>query len=75
VASSGFKGLPSARALWLVVCFVVLTAEMVLGQVGLPPIDPSGRSGAPPPVQNEQPLQPKEPPAEILPPLSRCLKS
>lgn len=35
----------------------------------MPPIDPSGRSGSPPPVQQEQPLQPKVPPAEILPPV------
>jgi hemolysin activation/secretion protein len=69
VASSGFEVLPPVRVLWLVVVFVVLTSEMGLGQVGLPPIDPSGRSGSPPPVQKERPLQPKAPPSEILPPV------
>lgn len=54
----------------LLVLITVLTAEVILGQVGLPPpIDPSGRSSSPPPVQKEQPLQPKESPAEILPPV------
>jgi len=49
---------------------VLLTADMGLGQVGsLHHIDPSGRSGLPPPVQKEQPLKPKVPPAEILPPV------
>ena len=47
----------------------VLTADITLGQVVVPPIDPSGRSGLPPPVQKEQPLQPKEPPTEVLPPV------
>jgi len=39
-------------------------------QVGLPPvIDPSGRSGLPPPVEQKKPLRPQEPPADILPPV------
>lgn len=60
----------SGLALVLLLKITVLTADISLGQVGLPPpIDPSGRSGSPPPVQQEQPLQPKQPPAEILPPV------
>ena len=47
-----------------------LLAEIGLGQVSLPPvIDPSGRSGLPPPVQRQQPLDPKESPSEVLPPI------
>jgi hemolysin activation/secretion protein len=39
-------------------------------QIGLPPIiDPSGRSGLPPPVQQKKPLQPERSPTEILPPV------
>jgi hemolysin activation/secretion protein len=53
---------------WLFL-ITVLTVEIVLGQPVLPPIDPSGRSGSPPPPQQEDPLQPKESPAEILPPV------
>ena len=60
---------------WPLVCVVimvvtVLPADRSLGQVGLPPsIDPSGRSGLPPPVQRQHPLAPKESPSEVLPPL------
>lgn len=46
------------------------TAAPGFGQVGLPsPIDPSGRSGLPPPVQREQPLEPKESPTDVLTPI------
>jgi hypothetical protein len=39
-------------------------------QVGLPPvIDPSGRSGLPPPVEQKKPLRPEQPPTDILPPV------
>lgn len=70
VVSSAFVVLPPGRALGVVALLTVFTADLGLGQVGLPPpIDPSGRSGSPPPVQKEQPLQPKVPPAEILPPV------
>jgi hypothetical protein len=38
--------------------------------IGLPgAIDPSGRSGLPPPVQKKEPLRPERPPEEILPPV------
>ena len=53
-------------------CLVVSSLPMEKGyaQVGLPPIiDPSGRSGLPPPVQQEKPLQPEQSPTEILPPV------
>lgn len=53
----------------LLILITILTANVAFGQVGVPPIDPSGRSSSPPPIQHEQPLQPKEPPAEILPPV------
>lgn len=47
-----------------------LPIENGYAQVGLPPvIDPSGRSGLPPPVQQEKPLQPERSPTEILPPV------
>ncbi len=47
-----------------------LPIENGYAQVGLPPIiDPSGRSGLPPPVQQEKPLQPEQSPTEILPPV------
>jgi len=47
-----------------------LPIENGYAQVGLPPIiDPSGRSGLPPPVQQEKPLQPEQAPTEILPPV------
>lgn len=60
---------PSFFGLFRLLAFItVLTADLGLGQVGpLPPIDPSGRSGLPPPVQREQPLEPKEAPSEVLP--------
>jgi hemolysin activation/secretion protein len=38
--------------------------------IGLPgAIDPSGRSGLPPPVQRKEPLRPEQRPEEILPPV------
>lgn len=70
MVSSGFGVLLPERVFGVAVLLTVLTADIGLGQVGLPPpIDPSGRSSSPPPVQNEQPLQPKERPSEILPPV------
>jgi hemolysin activation/secretion protein len=48
----------------------VSSSEISYAQVALPPlIDPSGRSGLPPPVQKEKPLRPTPPPTEILPPV------
>ena len=52
----------------LVSCLVVSSLPMEKGyaQVGLPPIiDPSGRSGLPPPVQQEKPLQPEQSPTDF----------
>ena len=61
--------------------FVVMLLQMVMvfsppmtdcgfSQVGLPPlIDPSGRSGLPPPVKQDKPLRPEPSPEEILPPV------
>jgi hemolysin activation/secretion protein len=69
LARSNSAVLPSGGVLGVVVLLTALMAETGFGQVGLPPIDPSGRSTFPPPVQKEQPLQPPKPPAEILPPV------
>lgn len=55
--------------------FVLLACSLSLpdfghAQVGLPPvIDPSGRSGLPPTVEQKKPLRPEQPPTEILPPV------
>ena len=51
----------------LVLCF----SELTFGQaVPIPPrIDPSQRSGEPPPLQPDEPLRPRKPPTSILPPL------
>ena len=47
-----------------------LPVENGYAQSALPPIiDPSGRSGLPPPVQQEKPLRPEQAPTEILPPV------
>lgn len=47
-----------------------LTTAPCSPQIGLPPvIDPSGRSGLPPPVQRQAPLRPEPPREEILPPV------
>ncbi|MGC3973449.1 MAG: ShlB/FhaC/HecB family hemolysin secretion/activation protein [Nitrospira sp.] len=79
IAGSRFKNREDARFRcpssygWIFVLAILLigvTADLSLGQVGLPPpIDPSGRSGLPPPVQREQPLEPKQSPSEVLPPI------
>ena len=74
-AASG-KGRRSCAALWKVLIFpLALTispplTNTVYPQIGLPPaIDPSGRSGLPPPVQKKAPLAPEKVPEEILPPV------
>ena len=57
------------QLLMLVACSLLMP-ELDYAQVGLPPvIDPSGRSGLPPPVEQKQPLRPEQPPTEILPPV------
>ncbi len=56
-------------SLMVIVLSGVITGQG-LAQIGLPPaIDPSGRSGLPPPVQRQTPLKPEPPPTEILPPV------
>lgn len=65
-----FTGLLPRFLLQAVLCLCPLLAGIGLAQLGLPPvIDPSGRSGLPPPVQRQKPLRPEPPPAEILPPV------
>ena len=57
------------QLLMLVACSLLIP-ELDYAQVGLPPvIDPSGRSGLPPPVEQKKPLRPEQPPTEILPPV------
>jgi hemolysin activation/secretion protein len=63
-------GLLPRVLLQVVFCLCPLPAGVGLAQIGLPPvIDPSGRSGLPPPVEQQKPLRPEPPPGEVLPPV------
>jgi hemolysin activation/secretion protein len=63
-------GLLPRVLLQAVLAFCSLVADVGFAQIGLPPvIDPSGRSGLPPPVERQKPLRPEPPPTEILPPV------
>jgi len=64
----------SQRGVFFCLCILVACSlslpELDYAQVGLPPvIDPSGRSGLPPPVEQKKPLRPEQPPSDILPPV------
>ncbi len=66
---SGFPRGVSFQLLMLLACSLLL-ADLGSAQIALPPvIDPSGRSGLPPPVKQKKPLQPEQPPTDILPPV------
>ena len=65
-----FSGLLLKALLQIGLSLCPLAAVPCFPQIGLPPvIDPSGRSGLPPPVQRQRPLRPEPPPEEILPPV------
>jgi hemolysin activation/secretion protein len=60
----------STALLFVLVSPGLLLPDRGSAQVGLPPvIDPSGRSGLPPPVEQKKPLRPEQPPTDILPPV------
>ena len=70
-----------SRVGWLLAVCCVLNLwsfEPSFGQVvppGIPPrIDPSQRSGEPPPLQPDEPLRPRQPGQPILPPLTPPLE-
>jgi hemolysin activation/secretion protein len=66
----GRIGLCVVVLLFMIVSLGLLLSDRGFAQVGLPPvIDPSGRSGLPPPVEQKKPLRPEQPPTDILPPV------
>ena len=66
----GRAGLEVTAMLFIFLSPGLLLPDRGYAQVGLPPvIDPSGRSGLPPPVLKPKPLRPEPAPTEILPPV------